>query len=116
MRERWRRYAFRGVLAGVSVAAGYYLLFGGGSSVLDVRGLMREERTARARVDSLAEVLDSLTRRADSLETDPAAIERTARNEYGLVRNGERVFFFEPPESPEKRDTARSLDGLEGSP
>ncbi|MFQ5745778.1 MAG: septum formation initiator family protein [Gemmatimonadota bacterium] len=111
MREPWRRLGFRALIGGLWIVAGYYLLFGGGISALGLRELGREERAARARLDSLSAVVDSLGLRADSLETDPAAIERTARNEYGLLRDGERVFFFEPAEGEGAgaRDTAQSL-------
>jgi cell division protein FtsB len=40
-----------------------------------------------------------LQARADSLATDSAALERIAREYYGLIRDGERLYRFVEPDS-----------------
>jgi cell division protein FtsB len=94
MRERIRRYAFRGVLVAMSAGAAYYLLFGGVYSVLDVEDLKKQRHEAISRIDSLIATTDSLAQRGDSLAEDPLAIEQTAREEYGLIREGEVLVRF----------------------
>jgi cell division protein FtsB len=59
---------------------------------------MREMRAERVdlvdQLDSLIARTDSLVQRGDSLETDQLAIERAAREEQGLIREGEVVVRF----------------------
>jgi cell division protein FtsB len=68
--------------------------------ILDEQGLPRY----RALKDELAEVerindrlrrdLEQITREVDGLRTDPAAIERIARDELGMIREDEILFQF----------------------
>ena len=88
-------------LAGGLVLA-WMVVYGGEYGTRDwwrVRGQLAEERAA---VDSLKAELDSLARIARLLETDPAAQERAAREEFGMIRNGETIYRLVAP-----RDTAR---------
>ena len=68
--------------------------------ILDERGLPRyrvlkaelgEVKEANARLE--AEVR-ALAREVEGLRNDPAAIERVARDELGMIREGELVFQF----------------------
>jgi len=94
MRERLRRLGLRAFIGVLWAAAVYYLVFGGPYSVFDLRALEQEEVRAQRRLDSLRTVADSLELRADSLENDSFAIERTARERYGMIRDGERLIRF----------------------
>jgi cell division protein FtsB len=85
---RLSRILFLGVLA----LAGYYALFGGRYSVFETRQADRERAVLQARLDSLQAVNARLEARVDSLENDPVTLERVAREEYGMVRPGERLF------------------------
>lgn len=58
--------------------------------------LRRDLVTLRARNAQLAAENDRLAREADSLRSDPAALERVARNELGWVRPGEIVVDLGP--------------------
>jgi len=86
------------MLAAVWAVAAYYLGFGGEYSWSDLRGLEHERDVAQTRLDSLRSAADSVVRRADSLASDPFAIERTARERYGFVRKGEHLYRFVGPE------------------
>lgn len=62
----------------------------------ELRGVERENAALRRDIDRLrAQVRD--------LKDDPAAVERIARDELGLVRKSEVVFHFARP--PQKRAT-----------
>ena len=98
MSERVRRWGFRGLVAGLLLLAGYYALFGGVYSVFDMRGMRAERMDLVDQLDSLIARTDSLAQRGDSLASDPLAIERAAREEHGLIREGEVVFRFHPVE------------------
>ena len=94
--ERFSRFAFRAALVGILAAAGYYFVLGGEFDVFDLRELRSEHAQVGARVDSLEATADSLEARADSLATDSAVIERVARENHGMIRDGERVYYFVP--------------------
>lgn len=92
---RLSRTLFFGAL---SIAA-YYALFGGRYSVFETRAAVAEKAVLEARLDSLASVNNGLEARIDSLENDPGTLERVAREKYGLVRPGERVYRPSDPDT-----------------
>ncbi|MEM9068587.1 MAG: septum formation initiator family protein [Myxococcota bacterium] len=72
--------------------------------ILDDRGLPRY-RVLKAELheveqtnDRLRREVQALQRDIDALGRDPAAIERVARDELGMIRNDELVFQF--PDAP----------------
>jgi len=74
--------------------ATYYALFGGEYGLLEMRRLEREkllevERLQRTRAD-----VNQLRLRADSLDRDSATLERIARERYGMIKEGERLYRF----------------------
>ena len=71
-------------------------VWGGEYSTLDwltIRGQLDEER---ARVAALQVELDSLATLARDLETNPAVQERVAREEFGMIRDGEVLYRVVP--------------------
>jgi cell division protein FtsB len=68
--------------------------------ILDEQGLPRyralkdELREVSAQNDRLEREVRDLLREVEGLENDPVAIERIARDELGMVREGELVFQF----------------------
>ena len=96
MSERLRRIGLRLLVATLWLAGGYYLLLGGEYSALDLRDLGTQRGRIELRIDSLGAVTDSLRAWADSLEASPVAIERVARERYGFIRDGERLYRFIP--------------------
>ena len=77
------------VLAGLAFQAGEY----GTVDWLTLRRQLIQERRA---VRGLEVELDSLARLARALETDPAAQERAAREQFGMIRRGEILYRLVP--------------------
>jgi cell division protein FtsB len=79
------------------LGAGYFAVFGGDYDVFELRRI-RSERTAEEQraADTRAEV-ERLHARRDSLLHDSATIERVARERYGMIRDGERLYRFADP-------------------
>jgi cell division protein FtsB len=78
------------LLAGAAYAA----VFGGPYDVFELRAVRAEGALEALRLDSARADVDRLRARADSLESDSATIERIAREGYGLIRPGERLYRF----------------------
>jgi cell division protein FtsB len=78
------------VLAGLAFQAGEY-------STLDWLTLRRQRTEERRSVRELELELDSLQRLARALEEDPAAQERAAREQFGMIRKGELLYRLVPP-------------------
>ena len=72
----------------------YFALFGGEYSLLELRRLRTDLATEQARLDSAQAEIARLRARVDSLQNDSATIERLARERYGLIRPGERLYRF----------------------
>jgi cell division protein FtsB len=81
---------------GGGVALLLVAVFAGEYSTLDwltLRGQLSDERDS---VAALRASLDSLARLARALENDPATQERAAREQFGLIRNGEILYRIVP--------------------
>ena len=88
MKLRW-------ILATVLVAgATYFALFGGDYGFFDVRRLEKEKAVEEQKLRDLQAELARLRTHADSLENDSATLERIAREKYGLIRDGEKLYRF----------------------
>ena len=68
------------------------LISEGGLSRLD--SLAEERETVKLEISRLTKRIDHLSARADGMKNDPAAVERAARDQLGLVRRTEVVFHF----------------------
>lgn len=96
--ERFGRRLRQAALVLVPALALYYLVFAGEYNAFDVRELASKRAAAIRRVDSLQAMVDSLVARAESLRSDSLAIERLARERYGFLRPGERLYRFVSPQ------------------
>ena len=83
------------LLAGVAFQAGEYSTF----DWLKLRGRLARERQALLELEV---ELDSLAQRGHALETDPVAQERAAREEFGMIRNGEVLYRLVPRVPPSR--------------
>jgi cell division protein FtsB len=81
---------------GVAVVAVALLASWSVSGFLGVRAIQREIAGAELEIASLRTQAQSLARMIDQLRNDPAYIEKLAREEHGLVREGETVLKFPP--------------------
>jgi cell division protein FtsB len=78
------------------VVMAVFAVEGGEYSTWDYRKLKRELADEQARQVRLTQMVDSLTRLRKSIETDPAVQERIAREQYGMIRPGERLYRLAP--------------------
>ncbi|HEX7051676.1 MAG TPA: septum formation initiator family protein [Longimicrobiales bacterium] len=85
-----RNFLFIAVLG----AALYFALFGGEYGLLELRALDRQRRREALRLEELRHEVAGLRARADSLASDSATLERIARERYGLIKDGERLYRF----------------------
>ena len=89
------------------LGAGYYALFGGEYSLMEARKLDHERAREEQLLEATRRDVAGLRARADSLEHDTATLERIARERYGLIKDGERLYRFVDSASanPVQRDT-----------
>lgn len=72
----------------------FYAVLGGAYGLPRLIELREDVRTTTAERDRLRVRVDSLTALRDSLKQDPRAIERVARERYGLIQDGETLYRF----------------------
>jgi cell division protein FtsB len=96
------------VLLGVLLLAGaaYFAVFGGEYDAFDLRRVRQERALEEQRAAELAVDVERLRAWRDSLDTDSATLDRIARERYGLIRDGERLYRFAPADSTAPRDSA----------
>ena len=87
--------------SGVATLAGgvlfaWVIVFSGESSTFDWLTLRRQMEVERRAVQDLHVALDSLGRLAHDLETSPVAQERAAREQFGMIRDGELLYRLVP--------------------
>ncbi|HEX6134563.1 MAG TPA: septum formation initiator family protein [Longimicrobiales bacterium] len=84
------------VLLGFLLLAGaaYFAVFGGDYDAFDLRRVRQERALEEQRAEEVRAEVERLRLRRDSLATDSATIERIARERYGLIRDGERLYRF----------------------
>ncbi len=89
-------------IVAVLLLAAYFAVFGGEYSVFELRRLENLEQERAAELAVTEAEIDSLRAVAAQLENDPDAIEREARERYGMIRDGEILYRFReaaPPDS-----------------
>ncbi len=86
----------RGRLAVVAAAVVVIALLvaWGTSGALRIRAIRQEITAAERDIEALRAKATALTQTIDRLRNDPAYIEKLAREEHGLVREGETVLKF----------------------
>jgi cell division protein FtsB len=90
--------------SGIIVAALYFLFLGGDYTFLDLWRIDRERQRETAELEALRAQVILLQQRADSLANDSATLERIARENFGLIKEGERLYrFVEQDSTPRER-------------
>jgi cell division protein FtsB len=86
---------------GAALALGMVLfaIQGGTFSTWDWLTLRHDEAAERDAVDLLKASIDSLEKVAALVERDPAEQERIAREEFGMIREGEFLYRLVPDSS-----------------
>ena len=91
--EREPRGGWWKVAAVAVLAAGWlYLFLVGDGGWLDLRQQRQRLEQLEAEVERLAAVNDSLRVVLERMETDPAFLEKVAREDLGMVRPGESLY------------------------
>lgn len=85
------------ILPTLVALAAYFAVFGGEYSVFELREIRQAREAKAAELERTRRAVDSLRVRADSLENDPTVLERIAREQYGMVRDGEVLYRFLEP-------------------
>ena len=88
------RTRIAGIAGGVGLIA--LAVWGGEYGTADWITIPRQLADERARVAVLRVELDSLTKLANDLETNPAVQERVAREQFGMIRDGEVLYRVVP--------------------
>jgi cell division protein FtsB len=85
-------------VAGIAGGIGLLVLaaWGGEYSSADWITIRRQLAEERAKVAALRIEIDSLAKLAHELETDPAVQERVAREQFGMIRDGEVLYRVVP--------------------
>ncbi len=86
------------IMPALLIVAAYYAMFGGEYSLFELRGARTAVAAERATVEELEARIDSLSAWADSVRSDPATLERIAREQFGMIRDGETLYRFVPAE------------------
>ena len=84
----------RAIVPVLLLAAVYFAVFGGEYSVFEVRSTRAQVEVESARLAEVSARIDSLAAWADSLANDAATIERVAREDFGMLRDGETLYRF----------------------
>jgi cell division protein FtsB len=83
----------------IVLAALYFFLLGGEYTFLDLWRIDRAHKAEVVELEKLRDDVATLQERADSLANDSATLERIARENYGLIRDGERLYRFVEPDT-----------------
>ena len=90
---RGRRFVDLAVVAMLGLAI-YFAIIGGEYTIFELKKLEKLERESTVELARTEAELDSLTEVAHELRSDPDAIERVARERYGMIRDGEILYRF----------------------
>lgn len=106
----------RKTVAGVVIlGALYFLVFGGEYTFLDIWRLEREHQSEIADLETVRSEVAALEEKADSLATDSVALERLAREQFGLIREGERLYRFVEPDTAARIPERGAVDSATGA-
>ena len=93
-----RRFPTGSIVWGVVLfAALLFAVQGGEYGTTDLFSQRARRTTLAATVDSLRTEVDSLRDYRDAIARDPAVQERIAREEFGMIRQGELLYRFAEP-------------------
>ena len=94
------RIARRVLGAAAAIAVIAFAVQGGEYGTTDLLRQRKQIAAERAKADSLEASIAQLQAELKAIETDPAMQERIAREEFGMVKEGELLYRFTDPETP----------------
>jgi cell division protein FtsB len=103
--EFFRRYGFRIAFALLGLLLIHDIF--GSHGFLAMRRMQQQVEAERQKIEQLKEENRGITEEVHSLKTDPAAIERIAREEMGLTKPGELVFKLPPAPEESSEEPAK---------
>ena len=89
----------RWLVIGVLVLAVLFALGGGTYTTLDLFRLKRQLKEEQDAIAQLRTEIDSLGKVADAAERDPRVQEQLARDQFGMIRQGEHLYRIVPGDS-----------------
>ncbi len=92
----------RWVAAGLVLVMIGFAIQGGSFTTRDWLSLRRDAGRERQAVADLKGAIDSLEKVAARVERDPAEQERIAREEFGMIKEGEYLYRLVPDTSSDK--------------
>jgi cell division protein FtsB len=92
--RNWRRLAVRGGIGVIIAAALVYLFVFSKYGYLRMRELQQKNAELEDRVSEVESENEKLQTEIGRLEDDMEAVERLAREELGLVKEGETIYRF----------------------
>lgn len=94
----------------VTVAAVLFLVLllgiAGARSLQDLERARRREADLESKIEATQERVDALENRIHRLREDPLLLEQLAREELGMVRDGDLVVMLDEPEAGEEDEAA----------
>lgn len=92
------------LLVGVLVLAAHLAVLGGDFSVFEAREAEARLETRRAEIRAVRQEVDSLRAHIQALRSSDEALERFARERYGLIRDGELLYRISDPAEAEPEE------------
>jgi cell division protein FtsB len=105
----------KAIVPALFLAATYYAVFGGEYSLFELRRARAAVAAEQTDLTALDEQLDSLQAWSDSLRNDPGTLERIAREQFGMIREGEVLYRFAAPSGDARSDELEGERDAEGS-
>jgi cell division protein FtsB len=81
------------VVLTIAIVVAVFAVQGGEYGTSDLLRQRSRRNALHARIDTLRHQVDSLTRLAHDIQTDPAMQERIAREEFGMVRGSKELLY-----------------------
>ena len=70
------------------------VVFFGDTGLVSILTMRSMKESLQEEISVLEEAKAETSERKDALESDPETVERVAREDYGMIRDGERVYRF----------------------
>ena len=86
------------LVPGLLSVAVYYAVFGGEYSMFELRRSRASLEEERVVLGELQTQIDSLSAWSDSLRSDASTLERVAREQFGMIKDGETLYRFAVPD------------------